>query len=144
MTMTWMMNTGNSFAFDFGRGEPARRLGIYFHALNGTLYSNYQTHEVVPEGSFLQDPTPPAESLAPSPGHEREWLDCIKSRQQPSCSVNYHWRVDLAITLANLSYRLGRSVRFDPKREGITRDRKAQKMARPQYRAPWKFPAHYL
>ncbi len=144
MTMTWMMNTGNSFAFDFGRGEPARRLGIYFHGLNGTLYPNYQKHEIVAEGSFLQDPTPPAESLAPSPGHEREWLDCIKSRQEPSCGVNYHWKVDLAITLANLSYRLGRSVRFDPKREGITRDREAKKMARPQYRAPWKFPAHYL
>lgn len=144
LTMTWMMSVCNSFAFDFGRGKPARRLGIYFHALNGTLFTDYNKHEVVPEGGYLRDTTPPPQSVPPSPGHEREWLNCIKSRQQPSCSVNYHYKVDLALTLANLSYRLGRSVRFDPVAEKITGDRQAEKLARPVYRHPWKFPVHYL
>ena len=144
MTMTWMMSLCNSFAFDFGRGTPARRLGIYFHAVNGTLFANYGKHEVVPEGSFLKDATPPEPSIPPSPGHEREWLDCIKSRKQPSCNVNYHYKIDLALTLANLSYRLGRSVRFDPAAEKIVGDDEAAKLARPVYRDPWKFPAEYL
>lgn len=143
-TMTWMMSLCNSFGFDFGRGTPARRLGIYFHAVNGTLFADYGKHEVVPEGELLKDSTPPPNSIPESPGHEREWLDCIKSRQQPSCSVNYHWKVDLAITLANLSYKLGRSVRFDPKTEKIVGDREASELARPKYRDPWKFPAEYL
>jgi hypothetical protein len=142
--MTWMMSLCNSFAFDFGRGTPARRLGIYFHALNGTLFADYGRHEVVPEGEFLKDQTPPPETLPPSPGHEREWLDSIKSRKEPSCGVNYHYRIDLAITLANLAYRLGRSVRFDPSTEKIIDDAKAVKLARPTYRDPWKFPAQYL
>jgi predicted dehydrogenase len=144
MTMTWMMSMCNSFAFDFGRGEPARRLGIYFHAVNGTLFADYSKYEIVPEGKYLADKTPPPETMAPSPGHEREWLDCIKSRQQPSCSVNYHYKVDLAITLANLSYRLGRSVQFDPATEKIVGDRQAAKLARPAYRKPWKFPSQYM
>ena len=144
LAITWMMSTSSSFAFDFGRGKPARRLGIYFHALNGTLFTNYSKYEIVPEGEFLKDSTPPPESIPPSPGHEREWLDCIKSRQQPSCSVNYHYKVDLAITLANLSYKLGRSVRFDPAAEKIIGDKQATKLARPVYRQPWKFPAQYL
>ncbi|MBI3681907.1 MAG: Gfo/Idh/MocA family oxidoreductase [Acidobacteria bacterium] len=143
-TMTWMMNCANSFAFDFGRGKPARRLGIYFHALNGTLFADYGKHEIVPEGDLLKDSTPPPESIPPSQGHEREWLDSIKSRKEPSCSVNYHYKVDLAITLANLSYQLGRSVRFDPKAEKIVGDKQAVKLARPVYRRPWKFPAEYL
>ena len=144
MTMTWMMSTCNSFAFDFGRGSPARRLGIYFHALRGTLYANYSMHEVVPEGNLLQDAERPEASIAPSPGHEREWLDCIKTREQPSCNVNYHYKVDLALTLANLSYRLGRSVRFDPATEQILDDPQARRLARPEYRDPWKFPEKYL
>jgi predicted dehydrogenase len=144
LTMTWMMSTCNSFAFDFGRGSPARRLGIYFHALRGTLYANYSMHEVVPEGNLLADATPPEASIPSSPGHEREWLDCIKTREQPSCSVNYHYRVDLALTLANLAYQLGRSVRFDPATEQIVDDPDARRLARPEYRAPWKFPAKYL
>ena len=101
-------------------------------------------HEVVPEGSLFEDSEPPEESIPPSPGHEREWLDCIKSRKQPSCSVNYHYKVDLALTLANLSYRLGRSVRLDPKTERIVGDDEAVRLARPVYRDPWKFPAEYV
>jgi len=144
MTMTWMMSTCSSFAFDFGRGSPARRLGIYFHGLNGTLFSDYGKYEVVPEGDYLKDATPPEESIPPSPGHEREWLDCIKSGEQPSCSVNYHYKVDLALTLANLSYRLGRSLRWDAATEQIVGDEEAAKLACPVYRDPWQFPAQYL
>jgi predicted dehydrogenase len=143
-TLTWMMSTCNSFAFDFGRGTPARRLGIYFHGLNGTLFTNYSKHEVVPEGDLLADVTPPAESIPVSPGHEREWLDCVKNRRQPSCSVEYHWKVDLAITLANLSYTLGRSIEFDPASERIVGDVEARARARPVYREPWIFPAEYV
>jgi predicted dehydrogenase len=144
MTMTWMMSMCNSFAFDFGRGTPARRLGIYFQGVNGTLLADYGRCEVVPEGDFLKDTTPPEKSVPPSPGQEREWLDSVKSRKEPSCSVNYHYRVDLPLTLANLSYKLGRSVRFDPVSERIVGDAQAEKLAKPVYRAPWKFPDEYL
>jgi predicted dehydrogenase len=71
-TMTWMMSMVNSFGFDFGRGTPARRLGIYFHGTNGTLYADYGRHEVVPEGDRLKDARPPEKSIPPSPGHEHE------------------------------------------------------------------------
>ncbi|MCL4797034.1 MAG: Gfo/Idh/MocA family oxidoreductase [Bryobacteraceae bacterium] len=144
LTMTWSMNCANSFAYDFGRGKPARRLGIYFHALNGTLYSDYSRHEIVPEGAFLKDAAPPPETIAPSPGHERQWLDSIKSRIEPDCCVDYHYRVDMAITLASLSYMLGRSIRFDPVKERIVGDREAARRARPEYRRPWRFPAEYV
>ncbi len=144
LTMTWSMSCCNSFAFDFGRGTPARRLGIYFHGLRGTLIADYGRCEVVPEGDLLTDSAAPPKSIPPSPGHEREWLDCIKTRQEPSCSVNYHWKVDLPLTLANVAYRLGRNVRFDPKTERIVGDAEAVKLARPAYRSPWKFPVEYL
>ncbi len=143
-TMTWSMNTVNSFGFDFGRGNRDRRLGIYFHALRGTLFTGYDHHEIIAEGDLLKDLSPPPKSLPPSPGHEREWLDCVKSRRAPSCCVDYHWRVDLALTLANLSYKLGRSIRFDPKTEKIVGDSEARRRARPEYRRPWRFPSEYL
>ena len=80
-------------------------------------------------------PAPPP-SLPSSPGHEREWLDCIKTRQQPSCSVFYHTKVDVPIVLSLLSLKLGRSIRFDPATERIVGDREAERLAIPQYRAP--------
>jgi predicted dehydrogenase len=143
-TMTWWMSTVNSFAFDFGRGKPARRLGIYFHGLRGTLFANYGMHEIVPEGNLLEDSEPPEKSMDPSPGHEREWLDSIKSRQAPSCNPNYHCKVDVPLVLANLSLKLKRSVRFDPQTEKIVGDEEAARLSVPEYRDPWKFPSDYL
>jgi hypothetical protein len=96
------------------------------------------------EGKGMKGKEPPPPSISPSPGHEREWLDCLKSRQQPSCSVFYHTKVDVPIVLSLLSYRLGRSIRFDPVKEQILGDAEAARRAVPEYRAPWKFPRQYL
>jgi predicted dehydrogenase len=145
LVMTWMFSIAHSFGFDFGRGKPEeRRMGVYFHGANGTLLANYDRLDIAPEGNRLADASPPPPTLPPSPGHEREWLTCIKTRQEPSCGVNYHYKIDLAVTLANLSYKLGRSVRFDDKTEKILGDAEAARRARPAYRDPWKFPAGYL
>lgn len=142
-TMTWMMSLVNSFGFDFGRGSPARRLGIYFHGINGTLYSNYDMHRIVPEGDLLKDAQPPEKSIPSSPGHEQEWLNCIRTRQQPSCNADYHCRIDVPINLANLSMELGRAIAFDSVNERIL-DGPAAHAAVPEYRTPWKFPAEYI
>ncbi len=143
--MTWMSSLANSYGFDLhGNPVPTRRLGIYFHGVDGTMYANYGMFQVVPEGENIKDRKLPEPSIAPSPGHEREWLDSIKSRQEPSCSVFYHVKVDLPLVLANLSLRLGRSIRFDPAAEKIIGDDEAARAAVPEYRAPWKFPAEYL
>ncbi|MCX8109180.1 MAG: hypothetical protein N3G20_10280, partial [Verrucomicrobiae bacterium] len=145
LTMTWMLSLTNSFDFIIrGDAEPERRLGIFFHGVNGTLYANYGMFKLMGEGKRLQDKQPPAPTIPPSPGHEREWLDCIKSRRQPSCSVFYHIKVDVPIVLSVLSYRLGRSIQFDPKTERIVGDPEAARQAIPEYRSPWKFPREYI
>jgi predicted dehydrogenase len=150
-TMTWMSSLTNSYGFDLndklgvnGELERQRRLGIYFHGVNGTMYANYSMFKIVPEGDAMKNMQPPPQSIPPSPGHEREWLDCIKSRQQPSCSVFYHVRVDVPIVLSLLSLKLGRSIRFDPAKERIVDDPEAARLAVPTYRKPWKFPKQYL
>jgi predicted dehydrogenase len=161
LTLTWMMSQVNSYGFDLSkragddgtkwRGGGGSRgvslkwwLGVYFHGVNGTLYSDYEKHTVVPEGERMKDLAPPAQSIPLSPGHEREWLDCIRSRAKPSCSPGYHYKIDTAIHLANLSLKLGRAIRFDASTEKIVGDAEAARLAKPEYRAPWKFPEEYL
>ena len=151
MTMTWMSSSANSYGFDLngelgkdGELPRQRRLGNYFHGANGTLFANYDMFKIVPEGDAMKDKPAPRKFIPPSPGHEREWLDCIKSRQQPSCCVDYHVKVDVPIVLSLLSLKLERAIHFDPKKEWIVGDREAAKLAVPKYRSPWKFPAKYL
>ena len=145
-TLTWMMSQINSYGFDLqGQAGRRRRLGIYFHGVNGTLYADYSTHAVVPEGTNMKPVEPYKDSGPAVQGrHEREWLDSIKTRKQPSCNVEYHHTVNVPIVLGNLSLRLGRSIRFDPATDRIVGDDEAARLAIPEYRAPWKFPAHYL
>jgi predicted dehydrogenase len=144
-TLHWWTSLTNSYGFDLhGDPAPRRRLAVYFHGSNGTLIADYGTYKVMPEGDKMAGLEPPPPSIPPSPGHEREWLDCIKSREQPTCGVEYHVRVDVPVVLSLLSLQLGRSIRFDPATERIVGDREAAKLAKPSYRAPWEFPGRYL
>lgn len=145
LTMTWMSSLTNSYGFDFLREQKSqRRLGIYFHGVNGTLLTDYSTHQILPEGDRMNGMDTPPISIEPSPGHELEWVECIKSRKQPSCNPGYHVKVDVPIELSVLSMKLGRSIKFDPATEKIVGDEEAAKLAVPEYRAPWKFPTEYL
>ncbi len=142
LTLTWMSSLTNSFDFQ-ARGDlvSARRLGVFFQGAHGTLIADYDGYRIVAEGERMKGKTPPAESLEPSPGHEREWLDCIRTRREPSCCVEYHVRVDIPIVLSLLSLRLGRSIRLDPGEVRIVGDPEAARLAVPEYRSPWKFPS---
>jgi predicted dehydrogenase len=69
--------------------------------------------------------------------HVRNFLDCIKSRMAPISDLESSHRVATACHLANLSLRLGRSLKWDGQRETIADDTEAaSQLARP-YRAPW-------
>lgn len=119
-------------------------MGIYFHGVNGTLYTDYDSHKVLPEGDRMDGMQTPSPSIPPSPGHELEWVECIKSGRQPSCNAEYHVKVDIPIQLSVLSMKLGRSIKFDPLTERIVGDEEAARLAIPVYRDPWKFPGEYV
>jgi predicted dehydrogenase len=145
LTMTWMESLTNSYGFDFLREQKSqRRLGIYFHGVNGTLLTDYSTHQILPEGDRMEGMETPPESIPPSPGQEIEWIEGIKSRKQPLCNPEYHIKVDIPIQLSVLSLKLGRSIKFDPEKEEIIGDKEAARLTIPKYRAPWKFPSKYL
>ncbi|MBK8880885.1 MAG: Gfo/Idh/MocA family oxidoreductase [Bacteroidales bacterium] len=145
LNMTWMNSITNSYGFDFLRGkESRRRLGIYFHGVNGTLQTDYENHIILPEGNRMDGMETPPVSIPSSPGHELEWLECIRSRKQPSCNPAYHVKIDIPLTLSTLSLKLGRSIRFDPDTEKIIGDNEAVRLSVPEYRSPWKLPLEYL
>ncbi len=149
-TMTWMSSMVNSYGFDFGHGKRGRRLGIYFHGVNGTMFANYGMHKIVPEGDYLKtikegkDTDPPPQSIPTSKGHHREWLDGIKTRTQPLCHVGYHANIDIALTTSLLAMKLRRTIHLDPKTMKIVGDPEAEKLSIPVYRDPWRFPTQYL
>jgi hypothetical protein len=69
--------------------------------------------------------------------NEQNWIDCIKSRQEPFCEVVQGHRVSVACLLANMSLKLGRTIQWDPDKEQVVGDREAAAMCVKPYRAPW-------
>jgi len=69
--------------------------------------------------------------------HVRNFIDCIKSRQNPISDVEDGHRVAVACHLANIALRTGRKIRWDAEKEEIIGDREAAAMLVRPYRKPW-------
>jgi predicted dehydrogenase len=69
--------------------------------------------------------------------HVRNFLDGIRSREQPISDLESGHRVSTLCHLANLSLRLGRSLQWDAKTETIPSDKEAAALLERPYRAPW-------
>lgn len=69
--------------------------------------------------------------------HAKNFLECIRTRKTPVSDLASTHRSAVACHLANLSLRLGRSLRWDRKRQIVTDDPQATQMLVRDYRAPW-------
>ncbi len=141
LVLTWTHSEAYSFGFELHEGVGiGRRLGIVFHGTNGTLAANYNTFKLFPEGDRLDPNKLPEPSIPPSPGHAREWLDGIKTRQQPLCHFGYHYWIQLAISLGDIAFQVGRKIVWDDKVGRIVGDEEANHLLTPTYRKPWSLP----
>jgi len=69
--------------------------------------------------------------------HTRNFLDSIKSRQQPNSDLESGHRVATVCHLANISLHTGRKIRWDAEKEEIVGDPEAAKLLTRPYRKPW-------
>ncbi len=72
--------------------------------------------------------------------HTKSFLECMKSRKQPSADVELGRLSTTICHLGNICTRLKRDVRFDPKAENFGDDREANALLTKQYRAPYTLP----
>ncbi len=70
--------------------------------------------------------------------HERNFLDCVKSRKDPNATVEDGHYAATSCHLANLSLRLrGRTLRWNSEEEDFVGDREASAMLVRPYSPPW-------
>ena len=76
--------------------------------------------------------------LYASPGHHRNFLDCIKTRQPAAASAEIGHHATSTCNLAEISARLGRRVRWDARVECFTDDEMANRLISRSMRTPWR------
>lgn len=69
--------------------------------------------------------------------HARNFLDCVKSRQDPVEPAEAGHRTASLCHLANIAMRLRRKIRWDPQHEDIRDDDEARRMLSRPMRSPW-------
>jgi hypothetical protein len=70
--------------------------------------------------------------------NERDFVECIRSRNKPFCDLEMGHRTAVICNLGNMSLRLGgRAIQWDPEKEVVIGDKEAAAMCTPHYRAPW-------
>jgi predicted dehydrogenase len=137
-------------ALGIGRGPEAREHGAAFHGNNGVLVLDRNGWEVVPETVYLNGPRNYKMTGLPKQGvtrgsdghalHVQNFLDCLRSRKKPIADVETAHQSVSVCHLANIAYRTGRVVKWDPAQEQVIGDPEAQKLVAREYRAPWKLP----
>ena len=70
--------------------------------------------------------------------HIQNFLDCIKSGQTPNSEIAEGQKSTLLCHLGNISYKLGRMVKFDPATKTIVGDKDAEAMWGREYRKGWE------
>ena len=127
-------------------GQYGRSYGVAFVGNDGTLVVNREGWEIIPEKDG-DKPRMEATPLQPADKkdhekHVRNFLDCVKSRQQPICDVDFGRNSAVLAHMGNVSYRTGNKLWWDEGKRNFKGDGKANELITPVYRSPWKFPGY--
>ena len=118
--------------------EHMGNIGCLFEGTEAFLVTNYEKNEVWVKGKRIDDFPRPPQTIPNSPGHMREFLDAVKSRNlETTCNIRYGHQLSKHGLLANIAYRTGNRLTWDDARERIVGDPAASRYLTRSFRKPW-------
>ncbi|MCB9890936.1 MAG: Gfo/Idh/MocA family oxidoreductase [Planctomycetes bacterium] len=111
--------------------------GITFFGTEGRLFVSRSRIDAEPKDILGIDRDDLSIRLEVSPGHHRNFLDCIRSRRAPIADAENGHRSATVCHLGNIAMRLGRSLRWDPVRERFLDDDAACRLLDKPRRGAW-------
>ena len=134
----WMSNHEAGIG-EYGDGKKyPNTIGNLFYGSNGSMaidgYGMYKT--------FLGKEQEPGPARNEGGSNWENFIKAVRSRKQSdlNAEIEEGHRSALLVHLANISYRLGRSVNFDAETLSCPGDREATQMFTRQYRVPFVVP----
>lgn len=134
-----------------GRKVEGSDRGVIFYGENGSLDTggdNYKIYDL--NGKLIkdvkslmkEDAIDGRNTSSPSLGldnyHVIDFLDAIRNNRRPNCDVELGHKSTVAMQLGNISWRVGRDLKIDPKNGHIIGDKEAQKLWGREYEKGWE------
>jgi predicted dehydrogenase len=122
-----------------GIGPGGKPHGMLFSGSEGTLIIDEGGWEVFPEPKKKAIEAHKGEAGRDArPAHVRNFLDCVKSREQPVENLDIGHHVSSVAHLGNLAFRSQAEVHWDAEKEVVVGNPAADALVGCEYRAPWK------
>jgi predicted dehydrogenase len=124
-----------------GLGPNGHPHGMYFSGEEGAVLIDDRGWRVIPEPkkNSLEAEEHPAGNDG-RPQHVRNFLDCIKTREDPVMHVDVGHHVSTVAHLGNLAMRTGQEVHWDAEAEKVTSSPEADALVGEKYREGWELP----
>lgn len=117
--------------------HPKKTNGLTFYGSEGEIWVNRGTIETTPKTLMQQKIGANDIHLYKSNDHRKNFLDCVKTRQEPIAPARIAHRSIMVAHLGVVSWKLGRKLNYDPDTERFVNDTEAnRKLSRPM-RAPY-------
>ncbi len=139
-----LWNTATDFHFEAVYANGVRmvvssrvRGGVTFQGSDGWVWVNRGGIEAAPLSLLDYEPAENEVKLYRSANHMRNFIDCVKTRKETAAPIEQAHRSITVAHLGNISLRLGRDLKWDPKAERVIGDETAQSMLSRTMRKPW-------
>jgi predicted dehydrogenase len=122
-------------------GDGRKVNGITFVGTDGKVFVNRGYLDTDPKDLAKEKPTGSDVQLVRSPGHQRNWLECVKTRTRPICDVEIGARSVTVCHLGNIAYWTRERVKWDPKAwQFVDPSDEVAKWFDRDRRDPWQLP----
>jgi predicted dehydrogenase len=129
-----------------GNNSEKHRIGAYFYGTNGVLHIGWRDGWTFhPKNSSQSEIHEDPRFDNEKDGHNllplwANFMDAIDGKAKPVAGIETSHRSSVMPLLGMLSYKLGRSIRWDGEKEQVIGDVAANQLLSRQYRAPWVYP----
>ena len=134
-----------------GRKIEGLDRGVIFYGENGSLDTGGDEYKVYDlsgklisevKSTMKEEKIDGRNTASPSLGmdglHVMDFMDAIRNNRRPNCDVELGHKSCVAMQLGNISWRVGRDLKTDPKNGHIIGDPEAQKLWSREYEKGWE------
>lgn len=138
-TINWEHSAGTQ------QGPYGRSYGLAFVGNDATLVINRESWELFPEWDNDKKANR-VEAMPKQSGgeshepHMRNFIECIKTRKDPACTIENGRLVALYTHMGNIALRTNSQVEWDEAKQNFGKNKAANQLITPNYRKPWKLP----
>jgi len=124
-------------------GPYGKIYGLAFIGNNGTLVADRSEWLINPE---MQDGKPLTAELSgksaktSSQDHVKNFLECLKNRNEPNCTVENGRLVAQYSHMGNIALRTESRLVWDDQKRNFGKNKTANRLISPNYRKPWELP----